>query len=339
MHERHGRNSHRTTRGSPPNKATHAQHLCAMSCSARIDSHPLENTMNPNTQSKILPRQVFVASMTVAFSLLAAASLYAATPEPAKAAVAKTTASGPARQCLTDLNALQTQMNKEGYWGGGSGYGYGYPMRGYGYGAGMGIGTGGMQGTSTGYMRARPGFEVRTLISAAQILGQNGQQAACAAVLVETRATYDRYVADMRSGNLPRDDFSSRRQDQLSAAKSVTEQDVAYRSDQLIGTEVLNPKGETLGSVDDMVFSPQSGQIGYLVIGRGGLFGINEKYVPVPWTDFKATIGARTLVLDTTTAAMSAAPHVNEDRFSATKGDFDKQKQQVDAYWSARPAK
>jgi sporulation protein YlmC with PRC-barrel domain len=306
-----------------------------VSCSARTDLHHQENTMKLNTQSKILPRQVLVASMTAALSLFAAAPLRAAAPEPAKATAAKAPATN-ARQCLTDLNALQTRMNKDGYWGGGSGYGYGYPMRGYGYGAGMG--TAGVAGTTAGYLRARPGFEVRTLLSAAQILGQHGQQAACAAVLVETRATYDRYATAMRSGNVPRDNPSSWRQDLLAAAKPVAEQDVAYRSDQLIGTEVLNPKGETLGSVDDMVFSPQTGKIAYLVIGRGGLFGINEKYVPVPWTDFKATAGARTLVLGTTTAVMSAAPQVNEDRFSA-KGDFDKQSQQIDAYWSAHPAK
>lgn len=292
--------------------------------------------MKINAQPKIPPRQIFVASMTAALTLFAGAPLLAATPEPAKATAAKAPATKPARQCLTDLNALQTRMNKDGYWGGGSGYGYGYPMRGYGYGAGMG--TAGVPGTTSGYLRARPGFEVRTLLSAAQILGQHGQQAACAAVLVETRATYDRYAAAMRSGNVPTDNPSSWRQDQLSAAQPVAEQDVAYRSDQLIGTEVLNPKGETLGSVDDMVFSPQTGKIAYLVIGRGGLFGINEKYVPVPWTDFKATVGARTLVLDTTAAVMSAAPQVDEDRFSA-KGDFDKQSQQVDAYWSAHPAK
>jgi sporulation protein YlmC with PRC-barrel domain len=297
--------------------------------------------MKPIPQPTTLPRQVLVASMAAALSITAAAPLRAATPKPAKAPVETTATSMPARQCLTDLNAFQTQMNKDGYWSGGSGYGYGYPMHGYGYGASMAappLAMASTAGSASAYSRARPGYDIRTLLSAAQIMGQRGQQASCEALLGETRATYSRYAEAMRNGHVPRYNASGLRQEELAAAKPVAGQDVSYRSDQLIGTEVLNPKGETVGSVNDMVFSPQTGKIAYLVIGRGGLFGINEKYVPVPWAAFKATAGAKTLVLDTTKVVMSAAPQVKEDQFSA-EGNFDKQSQLVDAYWSAHPAK
>ena len=296
--------------------------------------------MKFNPQTKTMQRPVLVISMAAALSLGAAGSLQAATPEAAKAPVATASPKKPAQKCLKDLSALQGQMQKDGYWRGASGYGYGYPMYGYGY--GMGMATPATPAASApgreAYWRARPGYEVRTLLASAQILAQRGQQGSCEAMLGEARTIYGSYAADLRSGKVARDNPEDWRQAQLASAKPVAGQDVSYRSDQLIGTEVRNPKGEELGSVDDLVLSPQTGKIAYLVIGRGGLFGINEKYVPVPWADFKATTGANMLVLDTTKVDMAAAPQVKEDRFSAV-GDFDKQSQQVDTYWTAHLTK
>jgi sporulation protein YlmC with PRC-barrel domain len=240
-------------------------------------------------------------------------------------------ATKPAEKCLTDLRAFDRQMEKDGYWLAGSGYGYGYPMGESSYGYGGPMGSYPAQNVN-GYRNARPGYEVRMLTASANILAQHGQQQACEEVLATTRDIYKLYIADMHSGRVPVRDMAAWRQQQIATAQPVTTNNTSFRSDELVGIDVRNPQGEALGSVDDLVMSPKTGKIAYLVIGRGGIFGIDEKYVPVPWEKFKVTPNVNLLVLDTTKAAMDAAPQMIKDQF-ATSGHFDQQSEKVDAYW------
>ena len=174
--------------------------------------------MKLTAQRKTLQRHVLVVSMAVALPPTVASPLRATTPEPAMAPVAAVPTMEPARQCLTDLSALKGQMQNDDDWCGVTGHGYGY--------------------------------EVRTLLVATQIPGQLGQQAPCEALLSETRDIYGHYAAETLSGHAPRDDVSGWCQAQLATAEPVASKDVSYRPDKLIGTKVLNPKGDTLSSVD-----------------------------------------------------------------------------------------
>ena len=238
----------------------------------------------------------------------------------------------PAEKCLSDLRAFDGQMEKSGYWLGGSGYGYGYPMDGYGYGYPMGG-----YPAATAYQNARPGYEVRTLIAAANILARHGQQQQCETVLATTRNIYKTYEDDLRNEGVPMADLPGWRRHQIADAQPITSKTTSFRSDQLLGTDVRNAQNEALGSVDDIVMSPKTGTIAYLVIARGGIFGIDKKHIPVPWEDFKITPNVNLLVLDATKTAMDEAPKVNDEKF-ATAGQFDRESQTVDAYWKTHLA-
>jgi sporulation protein YlmC with PRC-barrel domain len=239
----------------------------------------------------------------------------------------------PAKKCLSDLHAFDSQMEKDGHWLVGSGYGYGYPVGGSGLGYGFPM-SGYLPATATGYQNARPGYEIRILVASAHVLARHGQQQPCEDVLATTRTIYNLYVTDLRGEGARTVDMPGWRQQQIAAAQPVISNAASFRSDELLGTEVLTPRNEKLGSVDDIVMSPQTGRIAYLVIARGGIFGIDEKYVPVPWDDFKASPNASLFVLDTTKVAMNEAPQVSHDQFTAA-GHFEQERQKVDVYWKA----
>jgi hypothetical protein len=50
----------------------------------------------------------------------------------------------------------------------------------------------------------------------------------------------------------------------------------------LLGQPVMNPSGETIGDIDDVLFD-KSGRIVTALIGVGGFLGIGEKVVAVPY--------------------------------------------------------
>jgi sporulation protein YlmC with PRC-barrel domain len=240
----------------------------------------------------------------------------------------------PAQQCMTDLTAFDSQLQKDGYWLHGSGYGYGYPMYGYGYAYGAGVRPAPTAFNSNRYQRARPGYEIRTLLASAKIVAQHGDRQACESLLAIARGRYTTYAEDLRNGKVPPVDMSAWRRQQIATAVAVTGANLVFRSDQLIGAGVVNPKGEDLGSVDDIVMDPRTGKIGYLVLARGGIFGFGEDYVPVPWKDFKAAPGNKLFVLSSTKSNMDNAPKVKEDQNFEQDG-FAKEMQKVKAYWSS----
>jgi hypothetical protein len=174
--------------------------------------------------------------------------------------MAEATSGSAANQCLTDLRAFNSQMQKDGYWLGGYGgaadpalggygYGYGYPLDGSGYGAGVNDSQG---DAGASYLNARPGYEIRSLLAAADILARHEQIQPCEGVLAATRDQYKQYVADMGKAGMKMTNVPGWQLQQIAAAQPVASTTSAFRSDQLLGTDVRNPQNEALGSIDDV---------------------------------------------------------------------------------------
>lgn len=59
------------------------------------------------------------------------------------------------------------------------------------------------------------------------------------------------------------------------------------RASQLIGHNVQNASGDTVGEINDVVLDPSDGQIRYIAFSAGGFLGLGEKYFAVPWESFQ----------------------------------------------------
>ena len=62
----------------------------------------------------------------------------------------------------------------------------------------------------------------------------------------------------------------------------------AFMVEKIIGSRVLNMKGENLGVIKDIVVDIDTGRILYAVLDFGGFLGIGSKLFPVPWKSLAA---------------------------------------------------
>jgi sporulation protein YlmC with PRC-barrel domain len=54
-------------------------------------------------------------------------------------------------------------------------------------------------------------------------------------------------------------------------------------SEKVEGTAVFNRDGERLGTIQNFMVGKRNGRVQYAVLSFGGLFGMGEKFYPLPW--------------------------------------------------------
>ena len=54
-------------------------------------------------------------------------------------------------------------------------------------------------------------------------------------------------------------------------------------SEKVDGTAVYNRQGERLGTISNFMVGKRDGTVHYAILRYGGLFGIGDRYYPLPW--------------------------------------------------------
>ena len=80
-------------------------------------------------------------------------------------------------------------------------------------------------------------------------------------------------------------------------------------SDKVDGTAVYNRQGERLGTVYCFMVGKRDGRVHYAVLSFGGLFGLGERYYPLPWDVLTYDTDQRGYVVDLDKQMLEGAPY------------------------------
>lgn len=85
----------------------------------------------------------------------------------------------------------------------------------------------------------------------------------------------------------------------------------------MVGTEVKNAKGESIGEVKEIMIDWEHGRVGYVVLSFGGFLGMGDKLfaVPIEAFDFTAHHEDGRILLNVPRERLEDAPGFDKDNW------------------------
>jgi sporulation protein YlmC with PRC-barrel domain len=99
---------------------------------------------------------------------------------------------------------------------------------------------------------------------------------------------------------------------QAPAAHARNQAAGAVRASKLIGATVKNKAGDSIGEVTDLIVAPGA-SITTAVVAVGGVLGVGEKKIGVPYKSFSVSPDGKTLYLDMTADQLKSMPAYTDD--------------------------
>ena len=87
------------------------------------------------------------------------------------------------------------------------------------------------------------------------------------------------------------------------------------KASSIIGTNVVNPNGDNLGDIKEVVIDPRTGRVAYSVVAFGGFLGMGEQLFAIPFSSFKYNATSKDYVLDVSKERLKDAPGFDADHW------------------------
>jgi len=97
-------------------------------------------------------------------------------------------------------------------------------------------------------------------------------------------------------------------------AQPETKPHALIASDRVEGTVVCRVSGEKIGTIQRLMIDKTSGNVAYAVLRFGGLLGIGEKHLPIPWAKLRFDTIRQAYLVSITDAELSQAPSYAADK-------------------------
>lgn len=82
-----------------------------------------------------------------------------------------------------------------------------------------------------------------------------------------------------------------------------------------IGMDVMNPAGENLGDIEDLMIDLSEGRIAYAVLSFGGFLGMGDKFFAIPPDVLELSADGDSLILNVDKSTLENAPGFDKDNW------------------------
>jgi hypothetical protein len=106
-------------------------------------------------------------------------------------------------------------------------------------------------------------------------------------------------------------------------------------SDKVEGTDVYNPNGDRVGTIERVMIDKISGKVAYSVMSFGGFLGLGSDYYPLPWSLLKYNENLGGYEVNITEDQLRKAPKFRKDEPWAY-GSRDRE-QELYSYYNVTP--
>jgi sporulation protein YlmC with PRC-barrel domain len=90
---------------------------------------------------------------------------------------------------------------------------------------------------------------------------------------------------------------------------------VTLSASTISGDSVVNPQGEDLGKIEDLMVDIGAGRVAYAVLSFGGFMGMGDKLFALPWESLQLDAENHRFILDVPKNRLENAPGFDKEHW------------------------